>query len=96
VLDALKLGEPSAAARFIQMRASPPAGYRVDPAPWRDLLELSDQPPAWRSWHERFAFATAFLAWAQGADVKSIGAYALGSRRVNSWLSTGQRSSEIL
>ncbi|MGQ0648144.1 MAG: hypothetical protein ACT4P7_11270 [Gemmatimonadaceae bacterium] len=73
-----RAAEDMSAARLLQVRSSAPAGYRVDPAPWREVLDLRAQPPAWRSWHERFAFAAAFLEWAKAADIRPVSEYALG------------------
>jgi hypothetical protein len=42
------------------------------------VLGLEEKLPAWRSWHERFAFVAAFLAWARAAQGKPLGEYAFG------------------
>jgi hypothetical protein len=53
--------------------------YSVRHQPWADALGLDRAVPAWRNWHERFAFVVAFLAWAEKTDGKTVSRYAFGA-----------------
>lgn len=69
--------EDMAAAHLIHSTAGPPVAYRADPPAWRRVLALKGQPP-WRNWHQRFAFAAAFLAWTEATTDATLSAYAAG------------------
>ena len=65
-------------ARLVASKAGPPTAYRADRRAWSGVLGLDEKFPAWRSWHERFAFVAAFLAWASDAQGKALSEYAFG------------------
>jgi len=68
--------EDMAAAHLIHSTTGPPVAYRADPPAWRRVLALKGQPP-WRNWHQRFAFAAAFLFWTE-ALTDTLSDYAAG------------------
>lgn len=68
-----------AIARLVESRDGQPAAYRATYDAWAPLLGLSDQPPRWASWHERFRFAIAFLYWADTATARPLSDYAFGA-----------------
>jgi hypothetical protein len=68
--------EDMAVAHLIHSTTGPPVAYRADPSAWRRVLALKGQPP-WRNWHQRFAFAAAFLAWTE-ALTDTVSDYAAG------------------
>jgi hypothetical protein len=72
-----RASEDMATARLIQSTASSPVAYRADPLAWLRVLALKRQPP-WRNWHQRFAFAAAFLAWTRTTADVTVSAYAAG------------------
>jgi hypothetical protein len=53
--------------------------YSVRHQPWAEALGLDREIPAWRSWHERFTFVAAFLAWAEKSEGKTVSRYAFGA-----------------
>jgi len=73
-----RAAEDMAAAQLIHVSSGKPVDYRADRAGWTEVLGLTQGPPAWRSWHHRFAFVAAFLAHAQGASTHSTSPYAAG------------------
>lgn len=73
-----------AAARFIKPLETVDAPtsaqrmYEADPMPWAALLRLGAFPLSpWRSWRERFAFATAVLSAADATAEREMSDYAL-------------------
>ncbi|MCC6929820.1 MAG: hypothetical protein IT359_12640 [Gemmatimonadaceae bacterium] len=67
-----------AAARMIESREGQPARYRANVAAWAPLLALDRRPPQWGSWHERYVFTAAFLAWERSARERPLSDYAFG------------------
>jgi hypothetical protein len=56
--------EELAAADFIQPRPTTPVSYRVDNRKWGPLLAFdANDPPAWRSWAQVYAFVVALDRW---------------------------------
>lgn len=56
--------EELVAAGFVEARSTAPASYRVDVGKWAELLAIVvDNPPAWRSWVDVYAFVAALDAW---------------------------------
>jgi hypothetical protein len=53
--------------------------YSVRRQPWAEALGLDREIPAWRHWHERFAFVADFLAWAERTDEKTLSRDAFGA-----------------
>jgi hypothetical protein len=58
--------EELAAADFIEQRPTTPVSYRVDNRKWGPLLGFeADEPPAWRSWAQIYAFVAAVDQWSR-------------------------------
>lgn len=74
-----RAAEDLAAARFVEALDGQPTSYRATYGAWAPLLGLSDHPPRWANWHERFVFATAFFHWAEAARERPLSAYAFGA-----------------
>jgi hypothetical protein len=55
-----------------------PTRYQARWAAWATLLEVEAPFPAWRFWHERFAFIDAFLTWAARGRQHAVSGYAFG------------------
>lgn len=53
--------------------------YSVRHQPWAEALGFEGAAPAWQSWHERFTFVAAFLAWAEKTEGKTVSRYAFGA-----------------
>jgi biotin operon repressor len=53
--------------------------YSVRHQPWAEALGLDRAVPVWRNWHDRFTFVTAFLAWAEKSEGKTVSRYAFGA-----------------
>jgi hypothetical protein len=66
-------------ARLIQSSDASPSSYRADPDSWSRVLGLGHQMPPWRSWHQRFNFVAAFLAWEKSLDWANATSYAAGA-----------------
>ena len=78
-----RAADDMAAARLIRVTRGSPTSYTqysADRGAWTPVLQLADAPPLWRSWHERFTFALAFLAWADAARARPLSADAFGAR----------------
>ena len=67
-------------ARLIEASRQAPATYRLKPAPWIELLDLSEPAPRWRHWHPVFAFMCHLLAWLEELDDEDIGRHVASSR----------------
>jgi len=56
--------EELVAGGFVEARSTAPASYRVDLGKWAELLTITvDNPPAWCSWVDVYAFVAALDAW---------------------------------
>jgi hypothetical protein len=67
------------AARLVEAGHGQPASYHATFDTWAPLLGLREPPPAWASWHERFVFSVAFLAWERTTRGRSLTPYAFGA-----------------
>jgi hypothetical protein len=68
-----------AEARVIDAIAGTRAEYRARRHPWQGLLGVTAFP-VWRDWHDRFLFATTFLAWVEEAEHRPLTSYVVASR----------------
>lgn len=75
-----RAADDMAAARLIRVMRGSPTSYGADRGAWMPVLQLTEPPPPWRAWHERFAFVLAFLAWADAARARPLSTYAFGAR----------------
>ncbi len=66
-------------ARVIEAMAGTRAEYRVGRHAWQGLLGGAPFP-IWRDWHDRFVFATTFLAWAEEVERRPLTSYVVASR----------------
>lgn len=73
-----RAAEDMTAARLLQATTGQPVTFRADPKAWAGLLSLPDGSPPWRSWHQRFAFVAAYLAWIESTRAKPLTQYTLG------------------
>ena len=73
-----RAAEDMAAARLIHASSSQPVTYRANRDGWTGVLGLTDGPPMWRSWHDRFLFAVEFLVYAQEVAKLPMSPYAAG------------------
>jgi hypothetical protein len=60
------------AAGFLLALATAPASYRAPLPGWGVLMDLGDDPPLWRYWHQLFAFGAALDRAAREAASKSL------------------------
>jgi hypothetical protein len=65
--------EELAAADFIEPRPTTPLSYRVDNRKWAPLLAYdANEPPAWRSWAQVYAFVAALDQWSMNLPGESF------------------------
>lgn len=64
---------------FTRDRPQSAAEYAVRRQSWVEAFGLDGMAPVWRNWHERFAFVTAFLAWGEKGEGKTVSKYAFGA-----------------
>lgn len=73
-----RVAEAMEGARLLLFSGGPPAAYGVNRAAWGELLGVKPGLPAWQNWHERFAFVSAFLGWAESAQSRPLSSYVFG------------------
>lgn len=75
-----RAADEMADARLIEASRQPPTTYRLEPAPWIELLDLSEPAPRWRHWYPVFALVTHLLAWLEKVDDEEVGRHVASSR----------------
>lgn len=75
-----RAADEMADARLIEASRRTPATYRLEPAPWIELLDLSEPTPHWHHWHPVFALVTRLLAWLEGTHDEEHGRHVASSR----------------